>query len=80
MPHLVADGHRRSISTKISSAHLIESAMALTVAGTLFPPSYCCQLPRRQNQRSDQQHALSTFVHANNLAHSPFIRLHGMLF
>jgi hypothetical protein len=34
-------GHRRSISAKICSAHLIESAMALTVAGTRFPPSYC---------------------------------------
>src|SRR5260370_4369602 len=32
-------GHRRSISAKISSAHLIASAMAATVAGTRFPPS-----------------------------------------
>jgi hypothetical protein len=35
------DGHRRSISAKISSAHRTESAMALTVAGTRFPPSHC---------------------------------------
>jgi hypothetical protein len=34
-------GYRRSISAKISSAQRIESAMALTVAGTRFPPSYC---------------------------------------
>lgn len=41
MPHLVADGHRRSISDIISSAQRIASAMALTVAGTFFAPSYC---------------------------------------
>jgi hypothetical protein len=34
-------GHRSSIRRKISSAHRIASAMALTVAGTLVPPSYC---------------------------------------
>jgi hypothetical protein len=35
------DGHRRSISAKISSAHRAASAMAATVAGTRAPLSYC---------------------------------------
>jgi hypothetical protein len=35
VPHFT--GHRSSIRLKISSSHLIESAMALTVAGTRFP-------------------------------------------
>jgi len=32
-------GHRSSIAFRISSAHRTASAIALTVAGTLFPPS-----------------------------------------
>ena len=39
-PHLPA-GHRSSIAFMISSAHRTASAMALSVAGTLFPPSNC---------------------------------------
>jgi hypothetical protein len=34
-------GHRRSISSMICSAQRIASPMALIVAGTLAPPSYC---------------------------------------
>jgi hypothetical protein len=37
----LAAGQRSSIAFMISSAHLTASAIALTVAGTLFPPSNC---------------------------------------
>ena len=38
LPHLAA-GQRSSMAFRISSAHRTASAIALTVAGTLFPPS-----------------------------------------
>jgi len=53
---------RRSISSIIRSAHRMESAMALTVAGTRAPLSYCANF-RAARACGDQQHALPTLVH-----------------
>jgi hypothetical protein len=43
------DGKRSSIVFMISSAHRTASAIALRVAGTLFPPSKLCQLTRSED-------------------------------
>jgi len=40
----LAVGQRSSIAFMISSAHCTASAIALTVAGTLFPLSNCASL------------------------------------
>jgi hypothetical protein len=56
-------GQRSSIAFMISSAHRPASAIALIVAGILFPPSNCASL-RGEDTRCDQQHALAALVHA----------------
>jgi hypothetical protein len=74
-PHL-AEGQRSSMTFMISSAQRTASAIALTVAGTLFPPSNCASLRAARILAAINSRRLRPSSTLCSLSHSPFIRRH----
>jgi hypothetical protein len=77
--HYSPTGQRESISRIISSAHRTASAIAATVAGTRFPPSYCASFRAARMRGRNQQHALVALIHSSIILYSPFVRYCYML-
>jgi hypothetical protein len=73
-PHLPA-GHRSSIAFMISSAHRTASAIALIVAGTLFPPSNCASFRAARILAAINSTRLRPSSMQGRVAYSPFVRL-----
>ena len=68
-------GHRSSIAFMISSAHRTASAMALIVAGTLFPPSNCASLRAARILAAINSTRLRPRPSRRSLSFSLFVRL-----
>jgi len=72
--HLPA-GQRSSIAFMISSAHRTASAIALTVAGTFFPPSNCASLRAARILAAINSTRLRPSSTRTSLSCSLFVRL-----
>ncbi len=68
-------GHRSSIAFMISSAHRTASAIALIVAGTLFPPSNCANLRAARILAAINSTRLRPSSTPTRVAYSYFVRL-----
>jgi len=70
-----AMGQRSSIAFMISSAHRTASAIALMVAGTLFPPSNCASLRAARILAAINSTRLRPSSMQGMVSDSPFVRL-----
>jgi hypothetical protein len=71
-------GQRRSISAISCSAHRMASLIALIVAGTRAPPSYCANFRAARIAAAISRTRLRPSSILDNIACSPFVRCDGL--